>query len=467
MEFAKDDKITIEDNKTYHESAGGFVFYEEPSAHKLFVALIKPEDNENLFIPKGHLKNGEKPKEAAVREIQEELSLKISLDFVTELGASEYSFDLGDGVTHFKKIHIYIFSSPEKTKLLAPENENIEKADWYEFYEALGKLAYDKENLLKARQLFYYHKIIIPLKSIEDIKSITVGIPTYNGSKTIENTITSILNSLVFLPEKISKKLIICCDHCTDNSKKMAENFLLKNPDGNIEFEVCENNRHQGKATVLNEIMSRTQSDLLCFIDDDVDLNKECFFELIKPLISNRELRCTYAWWVRKKFVGKSYWKKFWHWILGVKFDLPLFDHRPEYMRGACMMFRRDNYVYLSPKIVNEDQFLQYIYWPQTKEIESAKVYFHSVEGIKDYYKRFIRIMAGGNQLDDEFSKDRIKKCNDDLLQKINFKNIRKSPWKLKAPFYFYRFIRYFVNKLVKIRLKHNHKYEWHRINQG
>jgi len=159
MNFHKDDRIQKDGNKIYHESARGFVFYEDPKTHKLFVALIKPKGSCGLFISKGHLKNNETPLEAANREICEELSLMNKPVFVSNLAVDEYSFTLDDsGEEHFKKVHLFVFTLDTKDQLSPPVGESISDAVWVEFYEALKDMAYDKDNLLRARQIYYLNK---------------------------------------------------------------------------------------------------------------------------------------------------------------------------------------------------------------------------------------------------------------------------------------------------------------------
>ncbi len=470
MKFSQSDKIEFQNDKVIHESAGGFVFYESPINHILYVALLKKSDGK-FFIPKGHLRKNEKPEEAAIREVMEELNLSEYPEIRTKIGIDNYNFTLPDDKRiHYKNVHLYVFNLAQKSTIKPLEKEDFIDAKWLEFKEALKVISFDRDNLLKARQLFYFNKSTLPIENLMSIKSFLVGIPTYNGSATIYNTLSSVLESLFVLPECIFKKIIVCLDHCNDSTESIVNNFFKKNKRNDVEFELIINTGQRGKTTVLNKIFENTDSELLCFIDDDVLLEKDCILNLIKTLIKKNDLRCVFARWIRSPFFGKNLWKKFWHWVLGVKFDIQLFDSRPEYMRGACMMFRRQDFVYLPDNafnVLNEDQFLQFIYWPLTMEVDNAIIYFNSVCTITEYYKRFIRISAGFKQVDSEFSVDRVKKCYSELNKKINYKNVWKSPLRQKLPFLLYRFIRIFVSNLVKIKLRKNKNYEWFRFKQN
>lgn len=466
MEFSKSDQIEFFDDRVNHQSAGGFVFYESKDSHILYVALLQKPDGK-FYIPKGHILIDEKPEQAAIREVREELTLDKNPEIIGKIGIDRYTFTLPDDKRiHYKNVHLYFFGLSQKEDIKPLEREDFIKAEWIEFNEALEKMAFDKENLLKARQCFYFHKPIKKFDTIKNIQSISVGMPTHNGAKTIYQALISIIASLEYLPPHIKKEIIICTDHCDDNTKQVIEKLGGEKKQNDISFKLFDNNGAKGKSTVLNKIFKDSKSDLFCIMDDDVILEKNCFSNLINNLIIQKELICVFAKWKKKPLDSKNFRKKFWHWILGIKFDIQPYDKPSEIMRGSCLMLRRENFVYLSDNILNEDQFLQYIYWPNTKEVENALIYFNSVSSITDYYKRFIRIMAGSKQLKNEFSKERIKECNKDLYRKIDYKRILRLPLRQKLPFYFYRFIRFFINMVVKIRLSINKNYEWFRIKQ-
>ena len=467
MEFSKSDQIEFFEDKVIHQSAGGFVFYESEYGHILYIALLQKPDGK-FYIPKGHILKNEKPEQAALREIKEELVLDKNPEVVAKIGIDSYSFTLPDDKRmHYKNVHLYVFNLSQKEDIKPLENEDFIKAEWLEFNEAKGKMAFDKENLLKARRCFYFHKPVKKFGTLKDIQSISIGIPTYNGEKTIYQTLVSVTTSLEYLPQYIEKEIIVCTDHCNDNTKQMIKKFIFHKKQNDIIFKLLNNDGTKGKSTVLNEIFKSSKSDLFCIVDDDVILENNCFLNLINSLIIRKDLICVFAKWKKRPLDSKNLWKKFWHWILGIKFDIQPYDKSSEMMRGPCLMFRRENFVYLPNNLLNEDQFLQYVYWPNTKEVENAIIYFNSVSSITDYYKRFIRIMAGSKQLKNEFPEERIKECNKDLYRKIDYKRISRLPLRQKLPFCFYRFIRFFINIVVKIRLGINENYEWFRIKQN
>ena len=260
--------------------------------------------------------------------------------------------------------------------------------------------------------------------------------------------------------------MIICVDHCTDNTIRVVENFIKENKLSEVKICLIENDNAKGKLNALNKIFSVSSGELFCVVDDDVVLEEKCLINLIGELITQKNLRCVFLSWKRLPLKSRNPWKLFWHWILGVKFDIQPYSEPSEIMRGATMMLRRENFVHL-PVVLNEDQFLQYIYWPQTKEVNNSVIYFNSVASISDYYRRFIRIMVGSKQLLKHFAKDRIEECSCALFQKLDYRKILRLPWKLKGLFLLYRFIRLFINSYVKIKIRFIDNYEWFRFRQN
>ncbi|MBU2415645.1 glycosyltransferase, partial [Patescibacteria group bacterium] len=278
------------------------------------------------------------------------------------IGIDSYTFTLDDsGTIHNKNVHLYVFRVDKKANIKPLENEGFEAAEWLPFETAIEKISFDKENLLKARQSFYYDKPVKIYKDLLDVSSITVAVPTYNGAKTIKNTLYSIVERLKEMPNSVEKEIVVCTDNCTDNTKSVVEDFISEKGNEEINIKLIDNDGLKGKAVVLNKIFSKSSGELFCIVDDDVVLGEKCFMRLLETLVVNSDLRCVFSVWKRLPFKSNNPWKLFWHWILGIKFDIQSYDKPREIMKGACMMCRRDNFVQLPP-VLNEDQFLQYIY---------------------------------------------------------------------------------------------------------
>jgi len=153
MNSNKKDKIKFLKDKILHQSAGGFVFYESQIG-ALYVALLENEKGK-FVLPKGHIQEGESAEAAALREIKEELGIKTYLKLIGFAGQSRYRFkDYDDKRIHFKRVNLFVFSSPKMANLSALKKEGFINAKWLKTEDALRKLAFDKKILIKAIDLY-------------------------------------------------------------------------------------------------------------------------------------------------------------------------------------------------------------------------------------------------------------------------------------------------------------------------
>ncbi len=151
MNFDPTDNIKIEGDIVYHESAGGFLFFNEEG--KLYVALVKKKDS-GYFIPKGHVKHDEKPEEAAVREIKEELGISENFSLLSKVEIVNFEFKLPDDERlHKKKVHLFIFEIKNKVELIS-EGGDFGQPKWLTIDEARKLMVFDHKSLDKAVTLF-------------------------------------------------------------------------------------------------------------------------------------------------------------------------------------------------------------------------------------------------------------------------------------------------------------------------
>lgn len=150
------DKIYEKDGVVHHESAGGFLFYNDPK-DGLLVALVKKIDG-SYWMTKGHIQEEETSEEAATRELMEELSLNERPLPLKKVGVESYSFSLpNDTRKHFKDVHVFIFEAKEKVKLsnevtktISGEKGRFDNPEWLSVPDAIEKLNYDREILRKS-----------------------------------------------------------------------------------------------------------------------------------------------------------------------------------------------------------------------------------------------------------------------------------------------------------------------------
>ena len=123
-------------------AAGGIVFYD----NSIIIVKNKRGDislNKSFWgFPKGHLEDGEKPAEAAVREVYEETGFKVKLKRDKPIAESRYDINLEDGVIH-KTVWFYemkVINAFEKE----PDDE-IEELAIVNYDEAINLLTFSED----------------------------------------------------------------------------------------------------------------------------------------------------------------------------------------------------------------------------------------------------------------------------------------------------------------------------------
>jgi len=123
-------------------AAGGIVFY-----NNMIVLVKNRRDegrNDRSFwgYPKGHLEDGEKPSEAALREVCEETGFKVELCSETPIAESRYQIDLENTVVN-KTVWFYemkVIKAFEKE----PDDE-IAELSVVTYEKALELLTFDED----------------------------------------------------------------------------------------------------------------------------------------------------------------------------------------------------------------------------------------------------------------------------------------------------------------------------------
>ena len=118
----------------FHRAAGGVVVSDlSPEAS---VAVLHRTDGE-WTLPKGHLEGDESPREAALREIEEEVGLR-DLKIIADLETIRYTFhESKDPKPHQKEVVFYLALSPAGVcPLEIEDNPKFKEAIWLPLPEA-------------------------------------------------------------------------------------------------------------------------------------------------------------------------------------------------------------------------------------------------------------------------------------------------------------------------------------------
>jgi ADP-ribose pyrophosphatase YjhB (NUDIX family) len=132
-----------------HESSAGGVVIREHEG-ELQVAVIRPRGKMVWALPKGHVDKGERPEDAASREVLEETGIDAELE--RPLGEVKYFYQFR-GRRIFKTVAFFLFRyrGGEIDQLDQRMRVEVDEAKWIRLAEAHHLLAYKGEKEMIAR----------------------------------------------------------------------------------------------------------------------------------------------------------------------------------------------------------------------------------------------------------------------------------------------------------------------------
>ncbi len=130
-------------------SAGGVIVRRRPG-DSLEVLVIK-DGYGNWGFPKGHVEDGERPEEAALRECREETGLT-RLRVECALGTTDWYFRDGEALVH--KFCDYFLLEADPVERAQPQrDERIQVCSWLSPTEALAQVTYANARQILERAL--------------------------------------------------------------------------------------------------------------------------------------------------------------------------------------------------------------------------------------------------------------------------------------------------------------------------
>ena len=120
-------------------TSGGIIFRRNKKTNQLEILLIQDAKN-RWTIPKGHVEEGEEPKDTAKREIQEETGLQ-EMKVMNWLGKVNFRYRRGHTLV-LMTMHIYLVQGQGDTDNLSGEDW-LSDIKWLPAQDAMDKIAYE------------------------------------------------------------------------------------------------------------------------------------------------------------------------------------------------------------------------------------------------------------------------------------------------------------------------------------
>jgi RNA:NAD 2'-phosphotransferase (TPT1/KptA family)/ADP-ribose pyrophosphatase YjhB (NUDIX family) len=124
-------------------SAGGFLVDWTTGAPRIALIRVCRRGGATWEVAKGKIEPGEAPREAAIREVSEEMGLRAPIQVRGELGTIRYGFCTPDGSPRLKTIYLYVLEATGDVSAFSPATgEGIDDVRWFDLEDALASLAH-------------------------------------------------------------------------------------------------------------------------------------------------------------------------------------------------------------------------------------------------------------------------------------------------------------------------------------
>lgn len=237
--------------------------------------------------------------------------------------------------------------------------------------------------------------------------TVTICIPAYNE----QNNIDAILKQ-VFAQQQLGfviKKIIVASDGSTDNTVKVASNFM------DLGVEVIEGKNNLGQTYRQNEMIEKASSDILILLNADLLLgDDQVIFRLITPILKGADLSAQWA----RPIIPRTFIER----VLCAGFELKYFVYTHHnkgnniytcvgHMRALSRRFYSD--VRFPRVSEGEDQYLYlacisggYRY----EYIHADNLFFKLPDNFKDYKNYARRIFQTQKKYNDVFDEGLVRK---------------------------------------------------------
>lgn len=126
----------------HHHSAGGVIYRNSEVLKFLLIKQIRWNADSQWTMPKGHLEAGESEEEAARREVEEEVGLRLSeIETIFALGHDEYEYE-EDGQANQKFVAWFAMKVGPSYSPMLNKEEGFVKHKWLPAREAIKQIPY-------------------------------------------------------------------------------------------------------------------------------------------------------------------------------------------------------------------------------------------------------------------------------------------------------------------------------------
>jgi cellulose synthase/poly-beta-1,6-N-acetylglucosamine synthase-like glycosyltransferase len=236
------------------------------------------------------------------------------------------------------------------------------------------------------------------------MKSITIGIPSYNEEKSIINLLHSL--SLQYLMDYTISETIIS-DDSNDSTPQLVESFTKKNSQLNINL--IHHDERRGAAAAWNEIFNRSTGDVVVLYDADILINKDTTAQLVSFLKKGTGLCASNPQPIQRKSISGRASSFIAYWLRAVR-NQGLSQYT---VMGRALSLTSEvaKKIHIPGDIIAVDLYLQCKVLDLGLDIvynDDALVYFLPANKLLDFSSQVIRAAIGHKQINAYYSKFKI-----------------------------------------------------------
>ena len=130
--------INTDERYSEQVSAGGIPIYFAADGPKVALIQVKRPFSLTWELAKGKLEIGESPRQAAIREVGEEMGVNMRLKIIDELGVVRFVMYTPDGSPRLKTLYLYLIQSDDYPQAFFPATEEgVMQVKWFDIETAV------------------------------------------------------------------------------------------------------------------------------------------------------------------------------------------------------------------------------------------------------------------------------------------------------------------------------------------
>ncbi|MGD1835660.1 MAG: glycosyltransferase [Nitrososphaeraceae archaeon] len=230
---------------------------------------------------------------------------------------------------------------------------------------------------------------------------VTIGIPSYNEEKNIQNLLESIIDQY---HESYILKEIIISDDSFDKTPEIIQKFAKNHPNYNIKL--IHHNKRRGASMAWNEIFQEATGQIIVLYDADIKLEKKCTFNLINKISSNTVLSASNPQPLQSDNIYGNASKFISSWLRKVRQN-GLSQYT---VMGRALAIKTEiaKKIYIPEDIIAIDLYLQNQILRLNHKIiyiDDAIVYYNTPSSLHDFISQVIRADNGHHQISSKYVK--------------------------------------------------------------